>query len=518
MFHLRSIILAWLLALSPRSALTQNLPTSKQGPQHSHERSTIKPADSAEVKVLVNDSEALPPEFSADVSLTLVENGLVRDNALKIKLLTRAFEKAAAAQDDVMQRSFGSSVEETAEGLHAIASTVTGLNRTSLQSRVIRQFVAVDPHRARRMFESMPAAHLMEIPCNQDWYFFPDDYYKALEAVLETGFSNGEIAGGNRAAYVSSIISNAQYHIQTALITRLLNTGDFTEQELRTIMPVYAAVLRRLHGDSLSFHILMWRPNGFFDAISTLLASLDKRNLDSRPVLHAFRDYIVSNFKGPNCDTAKFSINPEFGLPNPIVRFNETFGARLKAANLGAIGAEEIKSDTINSGESPPPLARWNSPKYSQLLLAVQGLNPPPNAKETDGDPKDKDPRWLSKAQNVLTQLNSWSNEGEAESESDFFHQKAILLGGLARRTIGTPLNPDALDSFVQFLEQNSYDEVTPIDWFVSAELVFSMNTKQNGPRADFRRFINSRDPVLSVYGRLQSLLQSAEQTPADNE
>lgn len=222
MNHLRPTILASILALAPLPAHPQNVPTNKQTSQHVNERSNVKAADNAEVKALVNDSEALPPEFSADVSLTLVENGLIRDNALKIKLLTRAFEKASAAQDDVLERPFGSSVEETAEGLHAIASTVTGLNRTSLQSRVIRQFVVIDPHRARRIFESMPAPHLTEIPCNRDWYFFPDDYYKALEGVLRTGFSNGEIAGGNRAAYVSSIISNAQYHIQIALINIVL--------------------------------------------------------------------------------------------------------------------------------------------------------------------------------------------------------------------------------------------------------------------------------------------------------
>jgi len=511
--YLRSIVLASILAPTPPPAHAQNVPANNQVPQRSRGRSTVKAADDAEVKALVNDSEELPPEFSADVSLTLVENGLVRDKALQLKLLNRAFEKAAASQDDVMERPFGSNVEETAEGLHAIASTVTRLNRISLQARVIQQLVALNPHRARRLFEAMPAPHLTEIPCNQNWYFSPDDYYKALEAVLKTGFSNGEIAGGDRAAYVSSITTNTQYHLQLALITRLLNTAGFTEQEFRTIMPVYAAAMAQLHGDPLSFHILLWRPEGLFDAISTLLTTLPGHNIDSRPLLHAFRDYVVLNFKGANCGTPKFSIDPETGLPTPIVRFNETFAARLKAANLASIRIEEIKTDAITTGDPPPPLARWNSPKYSQLLLAVQNLNPSP---KDDGDPKDEDPQWLSKAQDVLTQLNSWSNEGEAEPESDFFHQKAILLGGLARRTIGTPLNPDALDSFVQFLEQNSYDEVSPIDWFVSVKLVFRMHAAQSGSRADLTHFIDSRNPVLSVYGRLQFLLQSAKQAPSD--
>src|ERR1017187_2667243 len=48
----------------------------------------------------------------------------------------------------------------------------------------------------------------------------------------------------NRAAYVSSIIRQTQSHVQLVPIARLLTSGDFTEQELRTIIPAYAAVFR----------------------------------------------------------------------------------------------------------------------------------------------------------------------------------------------------------------------------------------------------------------------------------
>jgi P2-related tail formation protein len=119
----------------------------------------------------------------------------------------------------------------------------------------------------------------------------------------------------------------------------------------------------------------------------------------------------------------------------------------------------------------------------------------------------------LSQAQDVLTRLNAWSNDGE--SEADFFHQKAILLEALARRTIGTPVHADVLDSFVVFLEQNSYQDVTPIDWFFGAELLLETNAISNGANADLKRLVDSREPVLSVYARLQSLLRSAKQTPA---
>ena len=204
MIHFRSTIFASILFVVVCLPLAhgQNTREKEPVPQSSQGRSGAKPADNPEVRSLLNDSEALPAEFASDVSLTLVENGLVRNPALKAKIITRAFEKASAAQDDVMQLPFGASVEETSAGLHAIASSVTRLNRISLQARVVQQVVATDPRRARQLFESMQRPQLMPVSCNENWYFLPDAYYDALAAVLQRGFSEREIAGGNRAGYL----------------------------------------------------------------------------------------------------------------------------------------------------------------------------------------------------------------------------------------------------------------------------------------------------------------------------
>ncbi len=84
-------------------------------------RAASKPtAPNPEIRSLLDDAEALPPEFASDVLLQLVENGFIHDDSLKIKVLSRAFNKAAAAQDDVMRRPLGANVEETSQGLHAL--------------------------------------------------------------------------------------------------------------------------------------------------------------------------------------------------------------------------------------------------------------------------------------------------------------------------------------------------------------------------------------------------------------
>jgi hypothetical protein len=124
--------------VGPRS--TDAKPDQGAIPKGKSERSNVKaPTIDPDVRSFVDETEALPPEFASDALLQFVENGLIRNDGLKAKLLSRAFQKASAAHDDVMLRPWGVNVEETPQGLHAIASTVTRLDRISLQTRVVRE-------------------------------------------------------------------------------------------------------------------------------------------------------------------------------------------------------------------------------------------------------------------------------------------------------------------------------------------------------------------------------------------
>jgi hypothetical protein len=465
----------------------------------SHVPTTTAP----QVRSLLNDAAALPPEFVSDLFLQLVENGLIRNDRLRSKVLDDAFEKASGAEDDVMRRPWGVNVEETPQGLHAIASRFTGLDRVSLQTRVVREIFSTNPQRARAMFESMPPPHITQLSCNEAWFFFPKSYYDAVTTLVEHGFSAREIAGGNRASFVTSILKSVQSsHLELAPTAELLNTGNFTDWELREIVPGYVATLTNMDGDAHSFEILMSEPDGLLDAISKLVLLLAKKNIDSRALVQALRDYLVLNFKRSNCGGVQSSTGSRSALPKAILQFNNRFLGELKRANLDPIRESEIKKDSgLNIDSSSP--SRWNSQIYPQLLLSLQGLNPPANR---------DDSAWLRRAREFLAQLSAWSDKDEPETE--FFHQKALLLEGLAERTIGTSIHPEVLDRFIAFLEQYSYEQVSTIDWFFYAKKLLAAHVRPSETNRDLEAFLNSREPVLSIYARLELLLQAPKYSP----
>ncbi len=453
-----------------------------------------------EIQSILDESEGLAPEFTSDVYLQLVENGLVRDDRLKIKLLNRAFEKASSAQDDTMQRPWGKNVEETPQGFHAIASEIVHLDRVSLESRVVLDLFAINSRRAKQVFESMQPPHLESSSCNQSWYFVPNSYYDSLAMVVKRGFSTHQISDGIRATYVAAIIDNIQFHTQLVPATRLLNSENFTQQELGELVPIYTHALEDMRGDSLSFRILMYDPHKLLDELLKLTVLLETNNMDTRPLLQALRDYLTLNFKGPNCGIAK---KPNAPLPDGASQFNEEFAVRLRRANLRPIDREEVKSDTGEKVEIEIPLPRWKSQVYFQLLTASQMLGPPG---KQNGDARNI--RWLSQAEDLLTQLDSWSETSEPEIE--FFHQKAILMEGLAEKTIGTSIHAKALDGLVAFLEQNSHRQINPVDWFFYVKKLLSTSKELGKSNTDIEVLLRSSEPALRVYARLEILRQSS--------
>jgi hypothetical protein len=501
MMRLRVFVVGMILTLRP---FCQDVPP----------RPPSKPADSSalaaqpdqrsgtadhQVRSLINDSEALPPEFSSDLVLQLLEKGFVQNPPLKRKLLKRAFEKASAAQDDVMRRPWGHA-EQDPDGFHAIALDYTGLDKISLQTRVVRQALSIDPALGRHFSESMRLPQIAPAVCNQKWRIFPDAYYDTLAEVLKAAFSSREITAGLRASYVNSIISNNKSHVQVLPITRMLNASNLTEQELRETVPSYAASLHNVDEDSQSFGILVHGYDEFFDATYSLVSLLDKNRIDSSFLVQTLREYLVMNFKRRPCNVGHASIDAKSGLPEALSRFNERFLANLARANLAPISENEIKREENVQPEKPLPTLQWSSQVYSQLLLAVQGLNAPVGNTSAQSEIA-----WSTKIRDLLAQVNDWSDPNEPEAV--FFRQKALMLEGVCERTNGTAIHSEAVSSFRSFLEQNSYEETNWIDWFIFVKKLFATSMEKNKPRGDLDAFVNSRDPVLSTYARLQLLL-----------
>jgi hypothetical protein len=160
---------------------------------------------------------------------------------------------------------------------------------------------------------------------------------------------------------------------------------------------------------------------------------------------------------------------------------------------LTVISAEEIKNDAKDPSPAEDEPPRWKSKESSDLLFALQQL--PDMPKES--------PSVEAKYKEYLLRLNGWSNQ--SEPEIDFFHQKSLLYFGVIERLGPSALRTSVLVDFVRFLELNSYQQVSQVDWFVYTRRLIDGST-QPAERTDvINALVGSGDPVLSLYGRLET-------------
>lgn len=495
-----------LLAVVASPRLSPRLDVVPRGRAVGVSHSTAPPVD-PRIQSLIDDSEGLPPEFSADLDIRLVEGGFIRSESLKLRLLTHAFEQASAAQDDVMRRPWGASVEETQQGLHAIASFAARLDRVTLQSRAVHELLLIEPQRARQVLESMPPPLIEPSSCGQNWYAVPDAYYGTVGEILTKSFSSSEVSAGLRARYLVSVIRNLESHVQLLPITQLLDQPELTSAEVREALPAYAVALGNLNGDPLSFYVSMYQSDRLWEAVLKLAGSVDKYNIDSRLLIQPLRDYLVRNVNGLSCTSIGLPKDHGSGLPGPVLEFNRRFATKLARLNLSPITEREIRVDAPNKVEDTPP-QRWKSQMYFQMLRAVQKIDPPSGVAGA-GRELDTPSAWTGQVEDVLNQLTGWSAGSEPETE--FFHEKAIVLEGLAERTIGASIHIRVVEAFVLFLKQNSYQQVGRVDWFLYAQKFLSAVTESGKSRSDLFQFLNSGDPVLNAYARIQLMSRPSQ-------
>src|SRR5262245_10170866 len=109
------------------------------------------PTHDPALESLERDARAVPGEFAADVLLRLAGLPDIKDAAWKLDLLEQAYLVAYTANDQY-RRAALDTPPDTRQGSYTIASD-TALTRLSLQLRAVQQMAALDPVRARELFE-----------------------------------------------------------------------------------------------------------------------------------------------------------------------------------------------------------------------------------------------------------------------------------------------------------------------------------------------------------------------------
>lgn len=449
----------------------------------------LSPAQRADVQNLISQARSAAPEFAADVIITLVESGAIAEHRLQRELLQEAFGIAANAQERIaLKRGAGDSPVTAA--LHGAFRR--GIDSASLRSRAVQAMLRLDPRLAREMFERIDLPIEPAYGCEQQ--IVPDltIYYVTMFEVARTIPDSAQLEAFFD-AHMPRVRSTAQI---TPLIRVFLQIRGI--EHMPAVIDAFSSRFGSLQLDRRVF-------STYFDETMEAIGQLVSTAAPSarEKLVQRSHDWAVRNINYGVCsETQKWVIGFDgsrhpAGVADPAARFNEEVAWRARNARIDFGVATRDTAAGVNG----------NSPEYTDFFRTHLML-----AKDDDGalDPS----RWRSEMENYIDRLRAWTWGSQVESKIVSFRDiEGESLSNDSRslneaRPSGSALvafnesHPDARNFFLE--KSDLLNQVLFIDRHAPAAPAASSGgrvqinwygaPKQEGPRLA----IPGRDRVLS--------------------
>jgi hypothetical protein len=455
-----------------------------------------------ELETIIGMAAGVPAEFGADVLIRLAQSNKITQRSVKIDLLTRAFYLAGSAQQPVRQSALAGTEVDTRSGYLGRAFD-HALDTLSLQSRAVSAMVGLDPQKARTLFSEIRLPDLRLLSCNDPLVYDLTSFYQALTNLMNSGFTPKEKAEGRDLAFLEPYARSIQFHAQAGPFAKLLDEVHVQARQRREMADLLAGALERVRGDARSFTAATTIYKfDLLPPITNLLTKLDETEDLSPALLQALRAYLVANSQNERCADLYFNGQDPKSLPQPLQYFNEWLKTRGQSAEIAPIDTEELKGAQILPG--PTYQAYWRSPAAKALLTGTKRLRFGDSGTQISLDER-KSFSWSLELSDYLRELESWKPD-DRDTLADFFHQKCVLYESLVELVPEKRALLKIIDSFVRFLELNSFQTESRIEWFMHFEGFYSTAAMASDEAVTevTQALLRSRDPTLSLYARLE--------------
>jgi len=450
-----------------------------------------------ELQAMVDGAAAAPPEIGADILIRLAESRRVANRSMKVEFLSKAFELAATAEQPVKRAAMSGGMGDVPTALLSRAYRLN-MDKLSLQSRVVNDLLPLDALKARERFEEIQFPSLSPVGCEERLTYDVELFYETLGRVARRGFTTKDKLKGRQIALLTPFVGTLQSHAQAKPAAELLVSARLSASDLGQLANLFAGALAQLRGDERSFAATAMGTggDGITGSVANLVTTLGAKEISSVALLRGLRQYLVTNFGEVRCDSWRGDNDP---LPDAVKYFNQQFRRELQLAQIAPITGDELRKARIIP--RVPPAVYWQSPESKRLVTEMRRL------RFGDGesrltDPDKTTPAWSSQLTDFVTELEAWQPDNEPQA--NVFHQKSILYAGLIDLMPAGPERSKVIESYVAFLEQNSAQTPSRIEWLVHADDLLSGKRAGDDREEVIQAFVNSGDPTLSLYGRVE--------------
>jgi hypothetical protein len=415
------------------------------------EQNKPKPKLPPELENVYAMALAAPPEFAANALLRLSER--VSDPGLLTDVVTMAFSLAAAAHHPLRLEPLPGTEPDTAAASLGNALRL-GLDGLSLQSRAVRQMLAINPVRGRELFNQMRRPALSRATCETALRPDVSAYYEALTAVAQTGFTPAERARTEDISFVTGALSRVAFVSELAPAATLVASLSWPRNQFEIAAGVLASRLDSMDVDSRAY---LASAKSIDDAIGQVVLKAKSMGSLTEPLAAAYRGFITKHLLAPRCGDLEFTAGRfvQGGV-------TEIFGEEIRG-ELPPLSSDETAPESILEGETA--VARyWQSEPAQRVFQECMRLRQAPDGTNYNEAAR-RSREWSRQFGDVLNSMAGWKASDE-NSEADYFNQKATVYQALLELAPSGDASERVMASFVAFLRNSTLQQRSPVQWY----------------------------------------------------
>ena len=416
---------------------------------------------------IVELAHAAPPEFAADALLRVVESGKIKDRDARRDLVEQAFQLAASARFQLRMRALPGASTDTQAGSLGQAYDLK-LDSLSLQSRAVRDMLAIDIPKARELFQTIPPPPLAPLTCNDALVYDVSDFYQTLSEIVSRAFLPAERKKEEHLNFLLTYVAQATSPLQLLPLERVIRNANVTPAQRDVLWTTFNGLVEGMRSDGRSF--------------SASLTGLVSENApEAQASIEKYRR------QGVGCPEDGGSINPP----------------------TSASSAPRAATPSARPVAPPTPKVEryWQSGEAQRLLQGGLKLRATP----TGGLLTDADraaPEWQREVTDYLSDLAGWTS-GSETSDAVFYHEKCTVYQALVELIPLGPLRDETLAAFVNFVSNSDLQQQSPVEWFVEPNSMLERVRRTHGEES--RRVLDayqrSGNPVLILHTALERAL-----------
>jgi len=395
-------------------------------------------------------ANAAPPEFTADALLRMVESGKLADQAARRDFVEHAFQLAASAKFWVRMDGLPGTTTDTRSGSLSQAYALK-LDTLSLQSRAVRDMLPLDPSKARELFGQIVKLALAPLTCDDALVYQPSDFYQALSAVVNAGFTPKEKAKDAHFNLLAEYLGQATSPSQLPGLSAAIEGAAITPAQRQMLWARFNGLPETMQADNRSF-----------GASLNAIASLNTPGLQASLEKYQQRNH--------GCQT---------DAPPP------------------APAASSVASQPPKKPDTPKLEPFWQSGAAQQLLQAGKKLRFTSNT-QLLSDAERATPEWQQQLSDYLNMIADWTPDPQA-SDAVYYHERCLVYMSLLDLVAPGPHSDKILADYVDFISNSDLYRQSPAEWYIEPLTLLDRSRSDIARRRVLDAYQRSGNPVLSL-------------------